>query len=116
MAEVSLTINGRTFGISCEDGQEQRVLDLGRYVDARLKDIARAGAAASESHLLVLTALMLSDEVFDLRNEIHALGGRVANQNNEAEMALAFSLLIVLSEGLGELFILREGIFILPWL
>ena len=75
MAEVSITINGRTFGISCEDGQEQRVHDLGRYVDARLKEIAKAGAASNESHLLVLTTLMLSDEIFDLRNDVRKLGG-----------------------------------------
>lgn len=66
MAEVNVTINGRTFGIACDDGQEQRVLDLGKYVDERLKDISRAGAANNESHLMVLTSLVLADEVFDL--------------------------------------------------
>ena len=97
MAEINITINGRTFGISCEDGQEQRVVDLGRYVDGRLKEIARAGAAASESHLLVLTTLMLSDEIFDLRNDVHALGGQInqaqANQNDEQEVANQIGLL-----------------------
>jgi cell division protein ZapA len=97
MAEINITINGRTFGISCEDGQEQRVVDLGRYVDARLKEIAKAGAAASESHLLVLTTLMLSDEIFDLRNEVHALGGQInqsqANQNDEEAVANQIGLL-----------------------
>ena len=75
MGEITLTINSRNFGISCDDGQEQRVTDLGHYVDSRLKDIARAGAASSESHLLVLTALMLADEVFDLRDHVTSLGG-----------------------------------------
>jgi len=97
MAEINITINGRTFGISCEDGQEQRVVDLGRYVDGRLKEIARAGAASSESHLLVLTTLMLSDEIFDLRNEVQALGGQInqsqANQNDEEEVANAIGML-----------------------
>lgn len=91
MAEVTLTINGRNFGISCDDGQEQRVIDLGHYVDARLKDISRAGAASSESHLLVLTSLLLADEIFDLRDNVSALGGD-ANQArtlNEDELAVA---------------------------
>lgn len=66
MAEVNVTINGRTYGIACDDGQEQRVLDLGKYVDERLKEIAKAGAASNESHLLVLTSLVLADEIFDL--------------------------------------------------
>ncbi len=79
MAEITLTINGRNFGISCDDGQEQRVMDLGHYVDGRLKDISRAGAASNEAHLLVLTSLMLADEVFDLRNQVSNLGGEDQN-------------------------------------
>ncbi len=97
MAEVNITINGRTFGISCEDGQEQRVHDLGQYVDGRLKEIARAGAAASESHLLVLTTLMLSDEIFDLRTDVRSLGSQVSraqsNQSDDLEVAQSIGIL-----------------------
>lgn len=82
MAEVNISINGRSFGIACEDGQEQRVMDLSHYVDSRLKDIAGAGAATNESHLLVLTTLLLADEVFDLRNDVNAM-----NQNLQSSQA-----------------------------
>jgi|SRR5688572_30536919 len=72
MAEVNLTINGRVYGMACDDGQEQRLKDLAHYVDQRLREIGRAGAASNESHLLVLAAIVLADEVFDLKD------GRVA--------------------------------------
>lgn len=97
MGEVNITISGRNYGISCQDGQEERVHELGQYVDQRLKSIAQAGAATNESHLLVLTALMLSDEVFDLK--AHAgeasqqLQSAQANQNNEEEVAGAINQL-----------------------
>ena len=93
MSEVNITMNGRSFGIFCEDGQEQRVTDLSHYVDARLKDIAKTGAAASESHLLVLAALLLADEVFDLRTDIEAINQNLAaaqaNENDEAAVIRA---------------------------
>ena len=93
MAEINITINGRSFGISCEDGQEQRVTDLSQYVDSRLKDIARAGAASNEAHLLVLTTLLLADEVFDLRKDVGSISQNLqsaeANQNDEAAVAHA---------------------------
>lgn len=93
MSEVNITINGRNFGISCEDGQEQRVLDLSNYVDTRLKNIAKAGAATNESHLLVLTSLLLADEVFDLRQDVGNINQNLesvqANQNDEAAVAHA---------------------------
>jgi len=97
MGEVNITISGRNYGISCQDGQEQRVHDLGAYVDQRLKSISQAGAATNESHLLVLTALMLSDEVFDLKENVgttsQQLEATQANQNNEEEVAGAINQL-----------------------
>jgi len=97
MGEVNITISGRNYGISCQDGQEQRVHDLGAYVDQRLKSISQAGAATNESHLLVLTALMLSDEVFDLKENVGAdtaqLEAAQANQNDEEEVAGAINQL-----------------------
>ena len=72
MAEVNLTINGRNYGIACDDGQERRVQALGQYVDQRLKEIARAGAASNESHLLFLTSIILADEIFDLKDGLAA--------------------------------------------
>lgn len=97
MGEVNITISGKNYGISCQDGQEERVAELGEYVNERLRNIASAGAATNENHLLVLTALMLSDEVFDLRENVgttaEQLQGAQANQNNEEEVAQAIDQL-----------------------
>lgn len=79
MAEVTLTINGRNYGIACDDGQEGRVRDLGNYIDQRMREIAKAGAANNEVHLMILTSLMLADEVFDLRDSVGDLGDQVNN-------------------------------------
>ena len=70
MAEVNLAIHGKTYGVSCDDGQEDRVSELGQYVDARLREIVSSGAASNDSHLLVLTALILADEIYDLREDV----------------------------------------------
>jgi cell division protein ZapA len=76
MAEVNLSIHGKSYGIACDDGQEGRVNELGQYVDTRLRDIAAAGAASNESHMLVLAALVLADEIYDLK---------ASNQNAQGE-------------------------------
>jgi cell division protein ZapA len=70
MGEVNISIHGKPYGIACDDGQEQRVLHMGKYVDQRLRDIAVAGAATNESHLLVLTALVMADEIHELREAL----------------------------------------------
>ena len=96
MGEVNINISGRNYGISCQDGQEQRVNDLGQYVDTRMKEIAKAGAAANETHLLVLTTLMLADEIFDHRENGTSASPAPqpeASNTNEAEVADAINTL-----------------------
>jgi len=67
MADVTININGRNYSISCDDGQERRVMELGTFIDKRLREIARNAGAVSEQHLMVLTTLLMADELFDLR-------------------------------------------------
>lgn len=72
MAEVNISINGRIYEIGCDTGQEGRVVDLASYIDQRLQQIARSGAAYNDAHLMVLTALVLADEIFDTREKLAA--------------------------------------------
>ncbi len=68
VADVNISINGKSYSISCDDGQEQRVLDLANFIDSRLKEIAQASGANNDAHLLVLTSLVMADEMFDMRD------------------------------------------------
>jgi cell division protein ZapA len=81
MAEVNLTIDGRVYGIACDDGQERRVQQLGGYIDQRLREISHGSGANNKSQLMVLTALLLADEVFDLRANLTD----VSNQNQQLQ-------------------------------
>lgn len=91
MAEVTLTINGRNYGVACDDGQEDRLRDLGYYIDQRMREIAQAGAAGNESHLMILASLMLADEIFELRESLGDMGRqmRSAQAQNRDEGVIA---------------------------
>jgi cell division protein ZapA len=69
MSEVNVIIDGRNYAIQCDAGQEQRVIDLGKYVDARMRDLKQNGGTAQSSQLMVLTSLVLADEIYELRNQ-----------------------------------------------
>src|SRR5690606_31747800 len=71
-AEVTIHINGRAYDIACDAGQEGRIVDLASYIDQKLQQIARAGAAYNDAHLTVLTALAIADELFDSREASEA--------------------------------------------
>lgn len=73
MADMTLTIGGYSYTISCPEGQEQRVLDLANYVDMRVDEIKTSGAANGQSHPLALAALMIADEAMDAKQECDEL-------------------------------------------
>lgn len=86
MPEVTLHINGRGYGIFCDEGQEDRILELAEFIDSRLQDIAASGAASAESHLLVLTSLVLADELFEARENV----GQSSSVSVDEEQAAQF--------------------------
>ncbi|WP_448190539.1 cell division protein ZapA [Azospirillum sp. sgz301742] len=63
MARVDIEVNDRLYQINCEDGQEQRLRDLAGYLDGRLKQVTGGGRSGSDAQMLVLTALVLADEL-----------------------------------------------------
>ena len=47
MAQVEVSINGRNYQIACDDGQEGHLVQLGEYVDRRVKELVTAVDAAA---------------------------------------------------------------------
>jgi len=79
MAQVSIRINGYTYTVGCEDGQEDHLLALAEGVDQRTQELKRQMGPQSESRALMYAALMLADEVHDLKAELdEARGGKPA--------------------------------------
>ena len=65
MGQISLTVNGRPFAVTCDDGQEARIRRLGEYVDAKVAEFVRSIGQVGEARLLLLAALVIADELAD---------------------------------------------------
>jgi cell division protein ZapA len=63
MGQVSLTVNGRPFAVTCDDGQEARIRRLGEYVDAKVAEFVRNVGQVGEARLLLLASLVIADEL-----------------------------------------------------
>ncbi len=73
MAQVSVTINERKYQITCEDGQEAHLTRLGNYVDKRLGELVAAVGQVGDAQLLVMVALLVTDELSDLYAEMEVI-------------------------------------------
>lgn len=65
MAEVTLSIAGRNYAISCRDGEEPHLRTLAERVDRKATEARSAVGDTSEPRLLLLSALLLADELHE---------------------------------------------------
>lgn len=65
MAQVTLSINGRTYPIACDDGQEEHLLKLSKYLDQRVSELASSMGQIGDARLLLMAGLLVSDELSD---------------------------------------------------
>ena len=73
MAQVSLSINGRSYEVACDDGQEERLQGLASYLDMRVGELTEQMGQVGELRLLVMAALLVADELQDALSQLDAL-------------------------------------------
>ncbi len=74
MAQVTLRINGYVYTVGCEDGQEGHLQSMAGEVDRRISEIKALGGQSGEARLLLLAALLMADELHDLKGELAQAG------------------------------------------
>ena len=63
MSVVSIPIVNKNYPMGCEDGQESRLIELGRMVDMRAREILDKIGPLPENALLATLCIVLADEV-----------------------------------------------------
>ena len=67
MADVEVSVSGRRYKLSCRDGEEDHLRALVRMVDMKAEEITGALGEMTEARTLLLSALLIADELNDLR-------------------------------------------------
>ena len=67
MADVTIEIGGRRYDVTCRDGEEDQLRTLARLVDEKAAQARAAVGGVTEVRALLLAALLLADELHDLR-------------------------------------------------
>lgn len=68
MSNVTLSIGGRDYTVACDTGEEAHVAALGRLIAEKLAAMP-GNVALGESRSLLFAALLLADELNDLRQK-----------------------------------------------
>ena len=70
MANVNIKFNGKDYLLSCDDGQEESLKKLTTFLDKKYLELKKKLGNIGENKLLLITAIKLIDEHFDLRRRV----------------------------------------------
>ena len=83
MAEVQVRVNGRSYVVGCEDGQEAHVQTLAQVFDKHVAEVARDVGQLGETRLFLLGALLMADELAETRGRLAAASAELAQVQAE---------------------------------
>ena len=72
MANVNVKFNNKDYLLSCEDGQEENLIELANYLDSKYTELKKNLGNIGESKLLLITAIQMVDDYFDLNKKINS--------------------------------------------
>ena len=80
MSMVDITFNGRQHQVQCGDGEEPRLRRLAAYVDSCAGKLQQQHGQLPDAKVLLLTSLLVADELSDAYEEIKRLKAQAADQ------------------------------------
>ena len=70
MANVNIKFNNKDYLLSCDDGQEESLKKLTKFLDKKYNEIKEKLGNIGENKLLLITTIQLIDEYFDLKQRV----------------------------------------------
>ena len=70
MANVNVKFNNKDYLLSCDDGQEEDLKNLTKFLDKKYTDLKSRLGNLGENKLLLITAIQVIDEYFDLKKKV----------------------------------------------
>ena len=70
MANVNIKFNNKDYLLSCDDGQEESLKNLTKFLDRKYGELKEKLGNIGDNKLLLITTIQLIDEYFDLKQRV----------------------------------------------
>ena len=87
MAQVTIHVNGRPYMVGCEDGQEPHLTELARLFDRQVRQVSADVGQLGETRLFLMGALLLADELSDMKLRLAHANTEIARLHQEGTKA-----------------------------
>ena len=72
MANVNIKFNNKDYLLSCDDGQEEDLKTLTKFLDKKYSSLKDKLGNIGENKLLLITSIQVIDEYFDLKKRVQS--------------------------------------------
>ncbi|WP_346892136.1 cell division protein ZapA [uncultured Roseibium sp.] len=87
MAQINVTINGRSFRMACDDGEEERLLGLAERFDGWINELRGAFGEIGDQRLTVMAGIMATDQLVELEKKVARLEEELATARDAGNAA-----------------------------
>ena len=70
MANINIKFNNKDYLLSCDDGQEEDLKNLTKFLDKKYSSLREKLGNIGENKLLLITAIQVIDDYFDLKKRV----------------------------------------------
>jgi len=70
MANINIKFNNKDYLLSCDDGQEESLKSLTKFLDKKYSELQDKLGNIGENKLLLITTIQLIDDYFDLKQRV----------------------------------------------
>ncbi|TYC75829.1 cell division protein ZapA [Stappia sp. BW2] len=88
MAQITVTINGKSFRMACDDGEEERLMGLAARFDGWINDLRGAFGEIGDQRLTVMAGIMAADQLSELERKVAGLEEQLADARKQQVAAL----------------------------
>ncbi len=78
MPQVAVQINGKTYRMACDEGQEAHLLDLAQRFDRTINQLKGSFGEIGDQRLTVMAGVMVTDELVALQHKVIGLENELA--------------------------------------
>jgi cell division protein ZapA len=70
MAQVNIVVNGRTYRMACEDGEEDHVTQLGDRFNEAINELRGVLGEIGDQRLMVMAGILMTDRLGDAEQKL----------------------------------------------
>ena len=77
MSHITVTINGRSYRMACDDGEEERLAALAERFDGAIEELRGAFGEIGDQRLTVMAGIRVTDSLMEAERRVVALTAEI---------------------------------------